>query len=64
MMATQEHPLAGRVEMVSTPVPLSENPGSLRSPARLLGQHTEEVLQELGYDDAEIQRLREQKVIG
>ena len=64
MLATQENPLAGRVEMFSTPVRLSENPGSLRSPAPLLGQHTEEVLEELGYDDAGIQRLREQKVIG
>jgi formyl-CoA transferase len=33
-------------------------------PAPLLGQHTEEVLAELGYDSARIQQLRERKLIG
>jgi crotonobetainyl-CoA:carnitine CoA-transferase CaiB-like acyl-CoA transferase len=50
--------------MFNIPVRLSETPGSLRSPAPLLGQHTEEVLRELGYNASRIRQMREQKVIG
>jgi len=64
MFATQEHPQAGWVEMFNIPIHLSETPGRLRRPAPLLGQHTKEVLRELGYDASRIRRLREQKVIG
>ena len=64
IMAFQKHPMAGKVEMFNVPVRLSENPGGLRRPAPLLGQHTEEVLGELGYDAARIQQLKDQKVIG
>ena len=45
--------------MVAPPVRLSETPGGVRTPAPLLGQHTDDVLRErLGLDDAEITRLR------
>ena len=64
MLASQEHPVAGRVEMFNIPVRLSDTPGRLVRPAPLLGQHTEEVLAELGYDSARIQQLRERKLIG
>ncbi|MFQ6028807.1 MAG: CoA transferase, partial [Dehalococcoidia bacterium] len=63
MFTIQEHPQAGRVEMFNTPIRLSETPGGLRTPAPLLGQHTEEVLGELGYAAADIQGLRDRKVI-
>jgi len=47
------------------PVQLSETPGSVREPAPLLGQHTDEVLREyLGMTDAEISALRQEGVIG
>ncbi len=64
MLTFQEHPMAGQVEMFNVPVRLSETPGGLRRPAPLLGQHTSEVLGELGYDAARIQQLRDQKVVG
>lgn len=50
--------------MVDIPIRLSETPGGLRRPAPTLGQHTLEVLTELGYDGPQLQELREQKVIG
>ena len=63
MIASINHPHAGRVEMFNIPVRLSETPGTIRRPSPTLGQHTEEVLRELGYDDQGIVELREKKVV-
>ena len=58
------HPVAGTIRMAGPPVRFSETPGSVRSPAPLLGEHTAEVLRgRLGIDDAEIARLEERGVI-
>ena len=64
MFIRREHPEAGQVEMLDIPIRLSDTPGSIRRPAPTLGEHTEEVLLELGYNAVRIQQLREQKVIG
>ena len=65
MIVESEHPVAGKVKRVGVPVKLSETPGSVREPAPLLGQHTDEVLHEyLGMTDAEIAALRQEGVIG
>ena len=64
MLTVQDHSQAGAVDMVNIPVRLSDTPGSLRSPAPVLGQHTGEVLRELGFDDEAINRLRAENVIG
>ena len=57
-----EHPTTGAVRMVDTPLRLSDTPATLRLPPPTLGQHTAEVLRELGYDDATIAAWREQGV--
>jgi len=49
--------------MPGIPIKLSDTPGSLRTPPPRLGQHTDEVLRELGYDDAAIGRLRADGVV-
>jgi crotonobetainyl-CoA:carnitine CoA-transferase CaiB-like acyl-CoA transferase len=65
MIVETEHPVAGTVKIVGVPVKLSETPGRVRTPAPLLGQHTDEVLREyLGMSAAEIAALREAKAIG
>jgi len=65
MIVEREHPVAGKVKSVGVPVKLSETPGSVREPAPLLGQHTDEVLHEyLGMTDAEIAALHQEGVIG
>ena len=59
------HPRAGTVRMVGAPVRLSETPGAVRTPAPLLGEHTDEVLRErLGLDAGRIAALRAAGAIG
>ena len=52
-----EHPVEGSIRALGIPVKLSDTPGSIRRPAPLLGEHTEEVLREAGLSDAEIAAL-------
>jgi formyl-CoA transferase len=42
---------------------LSATPGAIRSPAPKLGEHTDEVLQALGFSEKEISSLREEKIV-
>jgi len=63
MAVELEHPVAGKVTQAGVAVKLSETPGSIRSFAPSLGQHTEEVLRGLGYSAAKIAELREKRVI-
>ena len=50
--------------MVGIPVRLKKTPGSLRTPAPELGEHTEEVLGAIGgFDDQALQDLRDRGVI-
>jgi crotonobetainyl-CoA:carnitine CoA-transferase CaiB-like acyl-CoA transferase len=51
------HPGAGEIKALGIPVKLSETPGAVDRPAPLVGQHTAELLHELGYDDG-AQRAR------
>ena len=58
MMVETDHPVAGRVKNIGIPIKLSETPGRFQRPAPTLGQHTDEVLTELGCSDDEIDKLR------
>jgi CoA:oxalate CoA-transferase len=52
------------MKIVGSPIRLSETPGEVYAPAPLLGEHSEQVLQDiLGYTQTEIERLKEENVI-
>jgi crotonobetainyl-CoA:carnitine CoA-transferase CaiB-like acyl-CoA transferase len=55
--------IEGTLPLAPTPIELSETPGTYRSPAPLVGEHTEEILISLGYAKAEIAALGEEGVI-
>ncbi len=57
MIVEVEHPRAGTNPQIGVPVKLSHTPGSVRTPAPLLGQHSRILLGEYGFDDDEIDRL-------
>ncbi|MDP2950290.1 MAG: CaiB/BaiF CoA-transferase family protein, partial [Chloroflexota bacterium] len=63
MLVELEHPTLGKVQQVGIGVKLSETPGSVRSLAPRRGQHTEEVLSDLGYSEEQIRGLREEGAI-
>jgi formyl-CoA transferase len=56
MLVELEHPVRGGYVTVGNPIKLSASPTTI-TPSPLLGEHRQEVLRELGYDDAEIDRL-------
>jgi crotonobetainyl-CoA:carnitine CoA-transferase CaiB-like acyl-CoA transferase len=60
---TQYPGLARPAPLAPTPVDLSETPGSFRHRAPTLGEHTDEILKELGYSGEEIAGLRARKVL-
>ena len=63
MVVHLDHPTAGPIKSIGIPVKLSETPGTIRCPAPLLGQHSEEVLRENGFTDQEVARLMEAEVV-
>lgn len=49
--------------LMRTPVELSETPGEIRSRPPTLGEHTDQIMQELGYSKAEIAELKDKRVV-
>jgi formyl-CoA transferase len=63
MVVDVEHPIVGSMKTLGLPIKLSATPGAVTRAAPLLGQHTDEILAELGYGADEIARLREANAI-
>lgn len=63
MIETVDHPAVGSLKLVGMPYKLSATPAALRRPPPLLGEHTAEILAELGLDSAAIAALHADGVI-
>lgn len=56
MIVEVEHPVAGKLKMPNVPFKMSKTPGGVTAPAPLLGQHTNELLNEMfGWDAATVE---------
>lgn len=63
MIVELDHPTAGRIETLGQPVKFSRTPGSVERASPRLGEHTREVLSELGFDRAKIDALIQSKAV-
>jgi crotonobetainyl-CoA:carnitine CoA-transferase CaiB-like acyl-CoA transferase len=63
MVETVQHPKAGAIKVVGVPIKMSDTPGSIRTAPPMLGEHTKEILEALGYKEAEINEMSRQNVI-
>ena len=57
------HPAAGKMPIVASPLRFKETPLKHECPPPLLGEHTDEILNSLGMDAAEINRLKKDGVV-
>jgi crotonobetainyl-CoA:carnitine CoA-transferase CaiB-like acyl-CoA transferase len=63
LMLDLESPEYGPLKEIEPAFRMSWTPGTVQGPAPMLGQHTDEVLRELGYSEADINDLRAKLVI-
>jgi succinate--hydroxymethylglutarate CoA-transferase len=63
MVETVEHSALGAMKVLGMPFKFSATPGSVRLPPPVLGEHTDDVLRELGIDAGKIAALRAEKTI-
>ncbi len=64
MAVEVDHPVAGPMRVLALPQKMSETPVRVSRPAPLLGQHTDEVLRELGKNEEDIWALRKSGGVG
>jgi len=63
MFPELDHPTEGKVRQLGIAIKLSETPAKFRGFAPIIGQHTEEILQGLGYSQQQIEELRKSGAI-
>ncbi|MBI4608258.1 MAG: CoA transferase [Candidatus Rokubacteria bacterium] len=64
MVVELEHPAAGRIKVLANPIRLAETPAEVSTPSPRLGEHTGELLRELGYSADDIARLSADGAVG
>ena len=63
LVQTVEHPTLGSIPQLGPPILLSDTPGGVTSAPPVLGQHTTAVLEEVGYNAAEVEHLEELGIV-
>jgi crotonobetainyl-CoA:carnitine CoA-transferase CaiB-like acyl-CoA transferase len=63
LIVESEHPHAGRMRQTRPAARFEKTPAAPHRPAPLLGEHTDEVLREIGLGAADIDRLRRERVV-
>ena len=63
MVVEMQHPHAGTVKVLNSPIRMSATPNRIRLPAPMLGEHNAEVLRELGYSDERVAEIMADGVI-
>ncbi len=63
IVTTVDQPKSGPLKVIRTPISMSATPPSIRRPNPAVGEHNQEILRELGYQDAEISELEREGVL-
>jgi len=63
LVAEYDHPLLGRIRQFGSLIDFSETPGEISGPPPLVGEHTREILEWLGYSEAEMDDLKAEGVV-
>jgi len=63
LVAEYEHPLLGRMRQYGSFIDFSETPGRINGPPPLVGEHTVEILEWLGYSSTGMDELKSQRVV-
>ena len=59
-----DHPDYGNIRVLNNPIKLSKTPAGIQSKAPELGEHTEEILKQLGYAEADISKMKDGGIVG
>lgn len=63
MVKDLDHLKAGKVKVTGIPIKLSDTPGEIRTAPPCLGQHTREILNSLGYNEEDVDKMYQEGII-